>query len=55
MDLNGNESHNLYKFLKRNSAMFMPKYGKANKIQEHHTKVSLKLFKENSSYVIDSE
>lgn len=41
MDLNGNESHNLYKFLRRNSLLFVPRYGKANKIQEHHTKVGI--------------
>ena len=38
MDLNGNESHMLYKFLKRFSPLFLPKYGKSNRIKEHYSK-----------------
>ena len=39
LDINGYETHNLYKFLKRNSPLFSHKYGKANRVYEHHTKV----------------
>lgn len=30
--------HNLYKFLKRNSPLFIPRYGRANRIYDHNTK-----------------
>ena len=38
MDVNGNEMHNLYRYLKRYSPLFMPKYGRAYQIKEHYTK-----------------
>ena len=41
MDINGNEMDNLYKFLKRNSALFSPKFGRAYRIKESYAKVRI--------------
>ena len=43
MDVNGNEMHNLYRFLKRNSPLFIPKYGRSTRIYENNSKVSIKV------------
>ena len=39
MDVNGNEMHALYRFLKRNSILFVPRYGRSQRIYEHYSKV----------------
>lgn len=39
MDINGKEMDNLYKFLKRNSILFSPKFGRAQRIKESNAKV----------------
>ena len=44
MDFNGNEMHNLYRFLKRNSPLFVPAYGRAIRINEYYTKVCIITF-----------
>jgi glutathione peroxidase-family protein len=36
--VNGQEMANLYKFLKRGSPLFLPSYGRANRIKEHYSK-----------------
>ena len=38
LDVNGKEMHNLYRFLKRGSPLFVPRYGRARRINEHYTK-----------------
>ena len=38
MDVNGKEMDNLYKFLKRQSPLFTPAYGKASHIKQHYSK-----------------
>jgi|LauGreDrversion4_2_1035121.scaffolds.fasta_scaffold1039295_1 glutathione peroxidase len=38
MDVNGSEMHNLYRFLKRNSPLFVHRYGKSRRINEYYTK-----------------
>ena len=38
LDVNGKEMHNLYRFLKRHSTLFVHRYGRARRIDEHYTK-----------------
>ena len=38
MDVNGKEMHNLYRFLKRNSSLFVHRYGRARRINEYYDK-----------------
>jgi glutathione peroxidase-family protein len=38
LDVNGKEMHNLYKFLKRQSPLFIHKYGRARRINEYYNK-----------------
>jgi hypothetical protein len=39
MDINGGEMDPLSMYLKRNSDMFKPKFGKAERIKTHYNKV----------------
>jgi glutathione peroxidase-family protein len=41
VDVNGKEMSNLFKFLKRNSPLFIYKAGRAVPIKEHYTKFLL--------------
>lgn len=38
LDVNGKEMHNLYRFLKRNSPLFVHRYGRARRINEFYDK-----------------
>jgi glutathione peroxidase-family protein len=38
LDVNGKEMHNLYRFLKRNSSLFVHRYGRSRRITEHYSK-----------------
>lgn len=38
LDVNGKEMHNLYRFLKRNSPLFVNKFGLSRRIDEHYSK-----------------
>ena len=43
--------HSLYKFLKRNSKLFVRRYGKANRIKESNSKV-ISIKKNNFALVL---
>ena len=38
MDVNGREMHNLYRFVKRQSSLFMPKIGRSRRIDDYYSK-----------------
>jgi glutathione peroxidase-family protein len=38
LDVNGKEMHNLYRFFKRNSSLFVHRYGRARRINEFYDK-----------------
>jgi glutathione peroxidase-family protein len=38
LDVNGKEMHNLYKFLKRGSPLFVHRYGRSRRITEYYDK-----------------
>lgn len=38
LDVNGKEMHNLYRYLKRNSPLFIHRYGRSRKIDDHYSK-----------------
>ena len=38
MDVNGKEMHNLYRFLKRGSPLFVHRYGRSKRINEYYSK-----------------
>lgn len=41
IDINGKEMHDAFRFLKRNSPLFVPRYGMATHIYDYHTKFLL--------------
>ena len=51
MDINGNEMNPFYRYLKRNSLLFIPRYGRSIRIYEHYSKVISILL--NSKFLCD--
>lgn len=50
IDINGQEMHDLLRFLKKNSPLFVPRYGMATHIYDYHTKFLLNRYGEVKHY-----
>jgi len=50
MDVNGNEMHDLYKYMKRHSPLFIPRYGMATRIYDYNSKFLCNRYGEVKNY-----
>ena len=50
MDVNGNEMHDLFKFMKRHTPLFIPRYGMATRIYDYNTKFLCNRYGEVKNY-----
>jgi len=52
--VNGKEMHDIFRFLKRNSPLFIPRYGMASHIYDIHTKFLLNRYGQVEHYYAPS-